>query len=151
MKSFRMYWLMLLLPLVGLCVGGCGDSNSLESVQQKAEAGDAPAQYNLGYMYANGRGVPKDDREAVKWYRKAAEQGDAGAQYNLGGMYAKGEGVPQDYILAYAWFNLADLSGGDGAKISLNKLERKMTPEQISKAQELSKTLVIKPDGNAKP
>ena len=25
-------------------------------------------------MYANGRGVPQDDTEAVKWFRKAAEQ-----------------------------------------------------------------------------
>ena len=29
-------------------------------------------------------GVPEDDAEAVRWYRKAAEQGHAGAQYNLG-------------------------------------------------------------------
>ena len=28
-------------------------------------------------MYAEGRGVPDDDREAVKWYRKGAEQGTA--------------------------------------------------------------------------
>jgi TPR repeat protein len=35
-----------------------------------AEAGDASAQYNLGVMYANGEGVPEDDAEAVKWYRK---------------------------------------------------------------------------------
>jgi uncharacterized protein len=35
------------------------------------------AQYNLGVMYAIGQGVPEDDAEAVKWYRKAAEQGHA--------------------------------------------------------------------------
>ena len=27
-------------------------------------------------MYGKGEGVAEDDREAVKWYRKAAEQGD---------------------------------------------------------------------------
>ncbi|MDP4855337.1 MAG: SEL1-like repeat protein, partial [Schleiferiaceae bacterium] len=42
-----------------------------------ADQGYAQAQYNLGIMYANGQGVPKSDKEAVKWYRKAAEQGDA--------------------------------------------------------------------------
>ena len=36
----------------------------------------------------NGRALRQDDKEAVKWYRKAAEQGDADAQYNLGVMYA---------------------------------------------------------------
>ena len=35
----------------------------------------AQAQYNLGYMYHNGQGVPQDYAEAVKWYRKAADQG----------------------------------------------------------------------------
>ena len=34
-------------------------------------------------MYANGRGILKDYKEAVKWYRLAAEQGNAEAQINL--------------------------------------------------------------------
>ena len=33
------------------------------------------AQYNLGNMYDFGEGVPENDAEAVKWYRKAADQG----------------------------------------------------------------------------
>lgn len=41
------------------------------------------AQYKLGEMYANGRGVPQDDGEAAKWYRKAAEQGYPAAQNKL--------------------------------------------------------------------
>ena len=46
----------------------------------KAERGDAGAQYTLGWMYCNGRGVKQDDSLAVDWYRKAAEQGDASSQ-----------------------------------------------------------------------
>jgi len=42
-----------------------------------AEQGFANAQYNLGVMYANGEGVPEDDKQAVKWFRLAAEQGNA--------------------------------------------------------------------------
>jgi TPR repeat protein len=61
----------------------------------KAEQGDAYAQIYLGFMYANGYGVPQDDQAAVKWYRLAAEQGDAFAQYNLGVMYDNGQGVLQ--------------------------------------------------------
>ena len=45
-----------------------------------AEQGNAAAQYNLGQMYGNGRGVPQDDKTAVKWYTLAAEQGHAYAQ-----------------------------------------------------------------------
>jgi len=42
-----------------------------------AEQRHADAQYNLGLMYANGQGVPKNYKTAVKWYKLAAEQGDA--------------------------------------------------------------------------
>ena len=61
-----------------------------------ADQGQASTQYNLGVMYATGRGVLKDDaEEEVRWYRLAAEQGDAAAQFNLGVMYAKGAGRSQ--------------------------------------------------------
>ena len=42
-----------------------------------AEQGDATAQYKLGVMYNYGRGVLKDEAEAVRWYRLAAEQSHA--------------------------------------------------------------------------
>ena len=45
-----------------------------------AEAGNATAQYNLGLLYDKGQGVPQDDQEALRWWRKAAEQGLAEAQ-----------------------------------------------------------------------
>ena len=76
---------------------------SIESLKEKAQAGDAKAQYNLGKIYYNGKGVPKNDIEAAKWFRKAAEQGHAGAQYSLSQMCEKGEGVPQNYAEALKW------------------------------------------------
>ncbi len=58
-------------------------STNLEKLIQQASQGNAAAQYNLGVMYANGRGVPQDYVQAMKWYRLAADQGDAKAQFNL--------------------------------------------------------------------
>ena len=52
-------------------------------VPQGRQQGHADAQYNLGVMYANGSGVPKDEVKAVEWYRKAAQQGHAHAQSKL--------------------------------------------------------------------
>ncbi len=46
-----------------------------------AELGLAAAQHNLGVMYDRGEGVPKDNAEAVRWYRLAAEQGADRAQF----------------------------------------------------------------------
>lgn len=69
-----------------------------------AEQGHGAAQFNIGVMLNNGRGVPQDHGEAARWLRKAAEQGMAEAQSYLGVMYSKGQGVPQDYKEAIRWF-----------------------------------------------
>ena len=82
------------------------DAEAVRWWRRAAEQGHATAQYNLGVMYANGRGVPQDDAEAVRWYRLAADQGEALAQSNLGVMYANGRGVPQDDVHAHMWINL---------------------------------------------
>src|SRR5689334_23216809 len=44
---------------------------SIEAIRKAAENGDATAQCGLGSCYLNGDGVPKDQAEAVKWFRKA--------------------------------------------------------------------------------
>jgi len=62
-------------------------------------------------MYEHGRGVHKNDVEAVRWYREAAEQGDATAQFNLGGMYRKGAGIPKDDAKAAYWYHKAAEQG----------------------------------------
>ena len=84
-----------------------------------AEQGDASAQFNLGFMYANGQGVPQDYATAVSWYRKAAEQGDDRAQHNLGFMYANGQGVTQDYAAAVSWYRKAAEQGHATAQHTL--------------------------------
>lgn len=76
---------------------------------------NAGAQFALGIMYDEGQGVPKDDREAVRWYRMAAEQANASAQFNLGNVYYNGQGVPKDYVQAYTWWNLAAAQGEEDA------------------------------------
>lgn len=71
---------------------------------ERAQAGDAEAQFELGVRYYYGDGVPEDEEEAAKWTRLAAEQGHAGAQNNLGLMYFYGEGVRQDREKAVYWY-----------------------------------------------
>ena len=100
------------------------------------------AQRQLGDMYYAGKYAlqfGKDNREAVKWYRKAAEQGDAKAQERLGHMYANGEGVPQDFVKAHAWMNLAAAQGFQAE--NRDRLAAQMTPAQIAEAQELATEL----------
>ncbi|MFI4904099.1 MAG: transglycosylase SLT domain-containing protein [Burkholderiales bacterium] len=47
---------------------------------QAAKAGDAEAQYDVGWMYLNGRGVARDDALAARFFAMAAAQGLAQAQ-----------------------------------------------------------------------
>src|SRR5687767_13348590 len=62
-------------------------------LQSAAGQGHAAAQYNLGWMYAQGRGVVQNDIAAVEWFRRSADQGLAPAQHYLGVMYEQGRGV----------------------------------------------------------
>jgi TPR repeat protein len=84
-----------------------------------AEQGFAPAQFSLGLMYAEGKGVPQDYAQAVDWYRKAAEQGYSPAMFSLGRMYDLGEGVPQGYAQAVDWYRKAAEQGYSAAQINL--------------------------------
>jgi len=60
----------------GLLAYNSGDfKTALAEWKPLAKQGYAKGQYNLGTMYANGRGVPENDKTAVKWYTLAAEQG----------------------------------------------------------------------------
>ena len=116
----------------------------LRLLRPLAEQGDARAQFNLGFMYAKGQGVPKDYVQAVKWYRLAADQGNAGAQFNLGFMYRNGQGVPKDYVLASMWRNLAAAGASDAdarerAAKARDALATMMTPAQIAEAQRMSR------------
>jgi hypothetical protein len=43
---------------------------------QASMAGDALAAYNLGWIHANGRGVPRNDNLATYWFARAVQQGD---------------------------------------------------------------------------
>ncbi|MBR4075711.1 MAG: sel1 repeat family protein, partial [Lentisphaeria bacterium] len=78
-----------------------------QAYQKAAERGNARAQYNLGQCYEQGKGVPVDQAEAVKWYQKAAEQGNASAQYKMGYCYEQGKGLPIDQAEAVKWYQEA--------------------------------------------
>ena len=78
-------------------------------------------------MYDHGYGVPENDAEAVKWFRKAAVQGNAKAQTNLGIMYVVGIGVPEDYVKAHMWFSLTKAQGNKDASDYLDIVKELMT------------------------
>ena len=108
-------------------------------MRKAGDQGDDFAQVRLGYMYAEGRGVKRDEAEAVKWYRKAAEQGIVLAQSKLGLMYAQGQGMIQDYVQAYMWAILAGERGDFKGSMVRELISKRMTLEQVDEAERLAR------------
>ena len=134
----------LVAVLVALAVGAQAQTPEIDALRARAEQGDAEAQNNLGGMYDEGRGVPQDDAEAVRWYRLAAEQGFAEAQFSLWARYADGAGVPQDYVQAHMWTNLwaSRMTAGENRGLAVKRrddLASLMTPDQLAEAQRLAR------------
>jgi len=95
------------------------DLDPVLSLRQAAESGDAEAQRNLGLMHAEGRGVQRNDGEALRLFRLAGEQGDAEAQHYVGWMLEKGSGASKDHAEAVRWFRRAADQNFAAAQVSL--------------------------------
>lgn len=144
MNNKKKFWAMglLCLTLAGP-VGAATLEEAAEAVKAQdfvkaariltelANQGSRDAQFLLAMMFENGRGVSKDEKEAVKWYRKAAEQGHSAAQNNLGQMYRQGRGVKADLAEAVKWFRKA--AEQDNAVAQYNLGVRYMRGEGIEK------------------
>jgi len=133
MKRLLVIWVILLIfsiPAVagvgfdaGLYAYEQGDfTTALQEWTPLAEQGDRKSQAWLGVMYNHGKGVPKDNKEALKWYRKAASQEDGLAQTMLGYMYYDGEGVPKDYKEAFKWYRKAASQEASPAQFQLGQM-----------------------------
>ncbi len=110
---------------------------ALTEIEFLANRGEARAQYDLGLMYDQGQGVPKDDARAIHWYGLAAEQGEPRAQYNLGLMYLNGQGVQPDLVTAYYWVTLSANRGNVHARDARDYIGEKMSTEQIAEGKRL--------------
>jgi TPR repeat protein len=92
-----------------------------------AEGSSADAQFQLGLMYANGVGGPKDDAAARSWFEKAAAQNNPNALEWMGSFAASGRGGPRDIQAAKAYYARAAALGDEDAKAQLKRLECSIT------------------------
>ena len=56
------------------------DPSKVPAMLEAAQHGEVDAQYALGMVYAEGRGVPIDLAQAHYWLSKAMDQGDKDAE-----------------------------------------------------------------------
>jgi localization factor PodJL len=89
------------------------------SLRDATAAGQPNAQYELAMRLFEGRGLPKDQPAAARWFERAASLGLAPAQYRLGSMYEKGIGVSRDPAAAKRWYIKAAEAGNARAAHNL--------------------------------
>ena len=76
---------------------------------------DPDAQYDLARLYLDGKGAPRDPRQAVRWLSLASHKGQYQAQAMLGAMLFKGEHVRRQASRGLMWLTLArDSAAGPG-------------------------------------
>jgi len=92
------------------------------ALRAAAIAGEMSAQYEIAVRFGEGRGVPRDERQAANWLELAAKQGLAPAQFRLGGYYEKGIGVKKDIAAARDLYLAAAAKGNGKAMHNLGVL-----------------------------
>jgi hypothetical protein len=80
---------------------------AFERLSSLALQGNGDAEYQLGCLYQNGLGVPRDIAEAITWFIAAGDHNVTAAAATLGILYSLGLGVPRDMDLSAAWFSRA--------------------------------------------
>lgn len=101
------------------------------SLLKRADAGDVNMQSYVAHLYASGKGINRNYKEARYWYGRVInhEKADAKivahAQLLLGLMYNSGKGGNQDYSAAMKCFLVAADQGYFDAHISIGHLYAK--------------------------
>jgi len=83
--------------------------------QKKAAAGDACAQFNLGYFFYSHESF----EAAAWWYGEAAKLGNMKAQFELAVLYRDGLGNPKNPAKAAQWMQKAAEQGVPDAQLEL--------------------------------
>ncbi|MDI9347397.1 MAG: tetratricopeptide repeat protein [Methylacidiphilales bacterium] len=119
------------------------ESNSLDSNREArkilfelANRGKANAEYLVGKMYEEGKGVSQNYLLAQNWYQKSAEHGLSEGMCLLGKRLALDESNRENIVLAHKWINVA-ISNRSPSCVAkdLKLLEAKLTPDELAKAQ----------------
>ncbi|HLN31823.1 MAG TPA: tetratricopeptide repeat protein, partial [Gemmataceae bacterium] len=92
------------------------------------------AELTLGDAYHNGWGVPRDDAEALRWWKQ--EDWHPVAQLEIGDAYHNGWGVTRDDIEAVRWWRKSADQGGWRGILAIANAYRNDWGVQKDNAQE---------------
>jgi TPR repeat protein len=123
----------------GIDAYAAGDyANAFASWLPLAQRGHAKAQASIGFLYYAGKGVRRDDKQALLWFGKAAEAGQPTAQFFLGLHYYYGRGVRRDLARAHSWCDIAVSNGYSESLFCRDAVALEMSPEDMRRSNELT-------------
>jgi len=93
----------------------------IDTVRALAARDDVEASFLMGTAYAEALGVPQDEEEAARWYRRAGMRGHVLAAHNLGNAYRAGSGVERSDALAVTWWLRAAHAGDAITRLRLGE------------------------------
>jgi len=114
-------------------------TRSFTDTREAAERGDLAAQAFLGLcFYVGFRGCPKDDAQALVWFRRAALGNVANALGTMGALCNQGtHGLPVHKAEAARYFSLAAAQGDGDAERCLLEIAAAGVPEAVAAARRL--------------
>lgn len=109
------------------------------ATQRAAEKDDPKSMTLIGELYANGLGVPEDDKKAAEWYKLAAARGDANAMFALAMLRMEGRAGPRDRVESAKWLAAASKLGHPIAAydLALLYMEGELFPQDFGRAAQL--------------
>ena len=101
-------------------------AEAVRTLEPAARTGDKDAQFELGLLYYNGKGVPENEKRAVELLTASANAGHVDAMYQLGNAFTFGKDTPRlvadTDIAAAEWYYKAAKKGSADAQYSLGLL-----------------------------
>ncbi len=109
------------------------------ATQRAADQDDPKSMTLVAELYANGLGVPEDDKKAADWYKLAAARGDANAMFALAMFRMEGRDGARDRAESAKWLAAAAKLGHPIAAydLALLYMEGELFPQDFARAAQL--------------
>ena len=111
--------------------------DAIASLRVRADEGDSEKMLELGcLLQAGSGGVVKDERAAVRWFRRASDAGLPRAAWKLGEALMQGAGVEKDTAQAARWLEVA-------ARANVQEAQRRLADHLMVKKRTRSAALTL--------
>ena len=122
---------------------------AFQLLKNAADCGEMEALEDMGFCYAQGRGVPQDLAQAEQCFIRWAQQGDGEAKLALARRYKTGDLVPKHLGKALSWMRRAELAGLTDASERFYAEERAREAEMSRERERFAALLAKAEQGDA--